>query len=221
LSIDPVIVVLTAAAIVIFWRLKSVLGQRTGHERPPIVPTAKPEAGAKIIELKPNIKSTEPIWQNYAEEGSDLAKGLEAVALAQKDFAVPDFLNGAKAAYELILSAFAKGEKTALKPLLAKPVMDSFSAAIDAHKAKGETKLFKFVGINSAKLTSATLDGKRAIIEVLFESEMINATLDSSGTTLAGETNAIVQTAETWTFERDISSQDPNWKLTATSDAAE
>jgi predicted lipid-binding transport protein (Tim44 family) len=221
LSVDPLLVVLTAAAVFIFWRLKSVLGQRTGLERPPLMPIATPDASSKVIDAKPNSKLAEPIWQGVAEEGSDLAKGIESIAEAQKDFNVSEFLNGAKSAYELILSAFAKGDKVALKPLLAKPVMDSFAAAIDSHKAKGETKFFRFVSVNSAKLESAILDGKRAIVEVLFESEMINATLDSSGATLAGESKAIVQSSETWTFERDITSRDPNWKLMATSDAPE
>jgi predicted lipid-binding transport protein (Tim44 family) len=221
LSVDPLIVALSAALVFIVWRFKSVLGQRTGLERPPLVPVAKPDPSAKIIELRPNPKPREPVWLGYAEEGSDLAKGLDSIAIAQPDFTVPDFMAGAKAAYELILSAFARGDKAVLKPLLAKPVMDSFSAAIDSQKTKGETKLFKFVGVNSAKLMSAMLDGKRAIIEVLFESEMINATLDSKGATLAGESNAIVKTAETWTFERDVTSRDPNWKLMATSDAPE
>lgn len=221
LSIDPLIVVLMAAAVIIFWRLKSVLGQRTGLERPPLVPIAHPDSTAKIIDLKPNPKPNTPIWQGYADEGSELAKGLEDIATAQKDFNLPEFLGGAKAAYELILSAFAKGDKPALKPLLAKPVMDSFAAAIDSHKSKGETKVFKFVGFNSTKLMSAVIDGKRAIIEVLFESEMINATLNSAGETSDGDTNAIVKSAETWTFERNIISSDPNWKLMATSDAPE
>ncbi len=221
LSIDPVIVVLTAAAVVIFWRLKSVLGQRTGLERPPLVPIAHPDSSAKIIELKPNSKPKVAIWQGFADEGSELAKGLENIAAVQKDFNPSEFLAGAKAAYELILSAFAKGDKPALKPLLAKSVMDSFATAIDHHKSKGETKVFKFVGFDKTDLRSAVIDGKRAIVEVMFESEMINATLNSAGETLDGDTNAIVKSAETWTFERNITSSDPNWKLMATNDALE
>jgi predicted lipid-binding transport protein (Tim44 family) len=221
LSVDPLIVVLTAVAVVIFWRLKSVLGQRTGLERPPVVPIAHPEPSAKVIDHKATPVPSQPVWQGYATEGSSLAFALEKIAGAQPDFTVPEFLKGAKVAYELVLTAFAKGDKATLKNLLNKQALDSFSAVIDQHKARGETKLFQFVGVNSAKLVAAKLEGNRASVEVLFSSQMINATLDKAGATIFGDGKTIVSADESWTFERDVTSRDPNWKLVATSDAAE
>jgi predicted lipid-binding transport protein (Tim44 family) len=220
-SVDPVIIVLAAVAAFIFWRLRSVLGQRTGFERPPIMPVVQPQPTAKIIDLKPNIRSETPIWKDYADEGSDVANGLDAIAKAQKDFTVPEFLSGAKSAYELISEYFAKGDKKNLKPLLTNTVMESFAAVIDEHKSKGETKIFKFVGVKLAKIIAARLNGNSAAIEILFDSEMITATLDKSGATIAGDATAIITNSETWTFERDVTSRDPNWKLAATSDAPE
>lgn len=221
MSVDPLIVVLTAAAVFIFWRLKSVLGQRTGLERPPLMPLLKPEDSGKVVELFAKEIPIQPIWQGYAAEGSSLAKGLEMIAAAQKDFNVPEFVAGAKSAYEMILSAFAKGDKIALKPLLTKAAFESFSTVIDQHKANGESKIFQFVGLKSSKLDTATLENNRAAIEVFFQGEIISATLDKSGSLIAGDTKSVVSTEETWTFERDVTSRDPNWKLVATRDAPE
>lgn len=221
MSFDPTNLVLIIAAIMVFWKLKSVLGQRTGFERPPSMSIATAEPSADVIDLKPNPTKVESIWKNYAEEGSVLAQGLEAIAMVQRDFSVPEFLSGAKSAYEMILSDFAKGDKLGLKPLLSSAVYDDFAAAIDRHKAAGETKFFKFVGLKSSRLLSASMIGKRAVLEVGFVSEMISATLDKNGSTIEGDTKAISDVSENWTFERDVSSRDPNWKLVATSDAPE
>lgn len=205
----------------VFWKLKSVLGQRTGLERPPAASMARPEPNSNVIDLKPSSPKNEPVWKDYAEDGSPLAQGLEAIANVQKDFKVSEFLSGAKSAYEMILSDFAKGDKQSLKPLLSAQVYESFVAVIDNHKASGETKLFQFVGLTSSKLLSATVNGNRAAIEILFKSEMINATLDKNGNPIAGDTKAITDVTESWTFERDVATKDPNWKLVATSDEVE
>jgi predicted lipid-binding transport protein (Tim44 family) len=221
LNIDPVLVVLTAAAVVIFWRLKSVLGQRTGLERPPYNSETPPKQSAQIIDLKATRLPDEPIWKGFAEAGSNLAQGLEQIAAAEKDFNPAHFIVGAKAAYEQIHTSFAKGDKPGLKPLLSKTVLENFSAAIDELKSRQETKIFQFVGLSNTKLVSASLIGKLAHVEVMFNSEMIMATLDKSGATLTGDAKAITEMTETWTFEKDVTSKDPNWKLSATTDAAD
>ena len=218
---DPTNLVLIIAAIMVFWKLKSVLGQRTGLERPPQMPVARPEPNSNIIDLKPNPQIIEPIWKDHAEAGSALALGLESITAVQKDFNASEFLSGAKSAYEMILSDFAKGDKQSLKPLLSTQVYESFVSEIDKLKANSQTKLFQFVGLKSSKLRSATTTGKRATIEVLFNSEIINATLDQNGNPISGDSNAITDVTESWTFERDVASRDPNWKLVATSDAVE
>jgi predicted lipid-binding transport protein (Tim44 family) len=224
LSFDPLNIILIAAAVVIFWRLKSVLGQRTGLERPPFVPTIKTPPDSRpdlrVVE-NPEILPPTAVWQGHADEGSNLAKGLEDIAKQQKDFSVTSFIAGAKYAHEMILEAFAKGDKATLKPLLAKPVFDNFAGAIDQVQKSGHSKVFQFVGIKSATLQSALLEGKRAIITIQFVSEMINATLDKDGATLDGDPKFIAEVTDTWTFERDVTSRDPNWKLVATGDAAE
>lgn len=212
---DPLNLILLVAALVIFWKLKTVLGQRTGLERPPIVAAVKPKPDLPVIE-NPEYIPPSPVWQGHAEEGSDLAIALEAISKLQKDFSVTSFVAGAKAAHEMILEAFSNGDKPTLKALLSKPVFENFAAVIDQNQKQAVTKIFKFVGAKSTTLQFASLDGNKASISVQFITEMINATIDKSGATIDGDEKAIREDTDRWTFERDLTSRDPNWKLTAT-----
>jgi predicted lipid-binding transport protein (Tim44 family) len=226
---DPLNLILLAAAAFVLWRLVGVLGQRTGHEGTGFDPMPKPtpvsakdqaneakdaevRAGALIDEEPPK-----PVWHGIATEGSALALGLEALVKAQPSFNVDDFMNGARIAYEMILEAYAKGDKQVLKPLLAREVMDEFSAAIDDRNAGGHTAFLQFVGIKSAKIEQVMITGKKAQIGVTFLAEMISATLDRNGNPTEGNTQEIRDITDRWTFERDISSRDPNWRLVDTS----
>jgi predicted lipid-binding transport protein (Tim44 family) len=220
LTFDPLNIILIAAAVLIFWRLKSVLGQRTGLERPPFVPPAKSPPDLRVVE-NPQIIPPSAVWQGIADDGSQLAKGLDAIANQQKDFNVTGFIAGAKSAYEMILEAFAKGDTASLKPLLAKPVYDSFAATIDESQKQKQSKVFQFVGMKSTTLKRATLENKRASITVQFVSEMISATLDKNGATVEGDAKTIAEVTDVWTFERDVTSRDPNWKLVSTDDPVE
>jgi predicted lipid-binding transport protein (Tim44 family) len=217
LSLDPLNIILIAAALIIFWKLKSVFGQRTGLERPPFVPAPKSQPDLRVIE-NPEYIPPSAVWQGHAEEGSPLAKGLEAIGKQQKDFDVTGFVAGAKNAHEMILEAFAKADKAALKPLLSKTVFDSFTMVIDEAKSKNQSKIFQYVGSKSAKIESASIEANRASVTVQFVSETISATLDKDGNTLDGDPKSVVETTDHWTFERDVTSSDPNWKLVATDD---
>jgi predicted lipid-binding transport protein (Tim44 family) len=212
---DPLNIILLAAAVIIFWKLKSVLGQRTGMERPPAVAPAKQQPDLRVIE-NPEYIPPSPVWQGHAEEGSELAKTLEAIGKQHRDFSVTSFIAGAKAAHEMILEAFAKGNKAELKTLLSKPVFESFAAVVDQNQKLGHSKVFQFVGALATSLETATLEGSKASISVKFVTEMINATLDKNGATIEGDAKAILEDTDLWTFERDLTSRDPNWILTAT-----
>jgi predicted lipid-binding transport protein (Tim44 family) len=223
-AMDPLNIILLAVAAIVAWRLWSVLGTRTGLEKPPIVlrpvpdqtkpttPDVQPDE--QVLDLEPQ----KPVWHGYAEAESALAKGLEAIAARSPGFTVPSFVSGASAAYEMVLEAFSNGQKPALKNLLSKEIYDSFASAIDARNAKGQTMKFQFVGVKSAKLTRAALNGNKAQVEVDFASEMISATVDKSGSVVDGDDKAIRVVTDLWTFERDVTSRDPNWKLIATDD---
>lgn len=229
-GMDPLNLILLAAAVIVLWRLRSVLGTRTGLERPPldvVKPEPKPVSRSTVEKLKtkpegPVIEAIPqaPIWEGFAKKGSEIAKGLEEIELKSPDFALAPFIQGANRAYEMILEAYAKPDKQKLKPLLAKEVFESFATAIDERTQNRQTMEFRFVGVKSTKLIGARLKGNRAQITLRFICEMISATNDANGKLVDGDDKAIREVSDSWTFERDLSARDPNWKLVATQDNA-
>lgn len=229
-AFDPLNLLLLAVAVVVFLRLRSVLGRRTGNERPPLDPTAnrKPEVQGNVITLPPRDPAgpksvaddapAPPVWQGYAAVDTPLAMGLDAIAASDAAFTPKEFIDGAKAAYEMIITAFAEGDKATLKNLLSKDVYEGFAGAIDARGQAGEKLESRFVGIEKALITAATLTGRRASISMDFISELISATRNQAGEVIDGDPQHVREIADTWTFERDTGSRDPNWKLAATED---
>ena len=229
-AFDPFNIILLAIAVVVILRLRSVLGTRTGHERryDPFSPSPGGDAEKRddnVIPLPGHEKEldrdeegeiAEPIWTGHAEPDTDLAKGLQAIADADREFDPTGFLDGAKIAYEMIVTAFAQSDKKTLKPLLTSDVYKGFAQVIDQRASDGETLDYRFVGINSAELSDAALDRRKASVTAKFVSEMISATRDAGGEVVDGDPSQIRQVTDVWTFERDISSRDPNWKLSAT-----
>lgn len=231
MSFDPLNILLLAVALVVFWRLRSVLGTRTGTEKPPFDlfgtkredATDRGGANARLPDAAPvpanDSGDRDPppaIWKGFAEEGTPLATTLEQMAETDASFTPRSFVDGAKLAYEMIIEAYAKGDKAALKNLLSKDVFDGFSRAIDMRVSQGQRVDSRFVGIDKAVIQQASLSGRRASITLEFVSELISATYDKAGQVVDGDPKEIRQVTDVWTFERDVSSRDPNWKLVAT-----
>jgi predicted lipid-binding transport protein (Tim44 family) len=168
----------------------------------------------------PAAAAMAPVWIGYAEEGSSLAEGIERIAAADREFTPASFLSGAKLAYEMVVTAFAQGDKPTLKNLLSREVYDGFAGAIDNREKAGEKLDSRFVGIDKADLVSAELTGRRALVTVKFVSELISATTNRAGDVIEGDPKQIREITDVWTFERDVGSRDPNWKLVATESPA-
>jgi predicted lipid-binding transport protein (Tim44 family) len=134
---------------------------------------------------------------------------------------VDHFIQGAKRAYEIIVVAFAQGERETLRPLLNDDVFAAFDAVITERKARQEKIEFTFVGFSDAKITAASLSGSAAGITVSFVAQFISVTSNAEGTVLQGDAKAVRSVTDIWTFERDIKSSDPNWRLVATSGEAD
>jgi len=233
---DPFNLFMLGVVLIVFWRLRSVLGSRTGHERPPFDPfsTRTPDdkanapAGAdgKVLRFPRQAEEEKPVgidrdppppvWYGYAPEGSPVAQGLLKISEADPSFTPKSFLEGAKIAYEMTVEAFASGDKAALKPLLSRDVLDSFSGAIDQRNSEGQKIEQRFVGIDKAELGAVTLKGKKAHVTVKFVSEIISATYGRDGAIIDGDPKQIREISDVWTFERDVSSADPNWKIIST-----
>lgn len=220
-------------AVVIFLRLRNVLGRRTGQERPPFDPyaAADPKAnGAKegdqdtVVPLpRPrdaadpgSMAGAEERLKDFAPKGSPLAKGLMAILKSDPSFDPKEFLEGAKAAYEMIVMAFAGGDKQTLQQLLGKDVYDGFTGAIDERQERGEEVESSFVGIEKADILEADVKRKAAQITVKFVSKLITATMDKDGKVIDGNPKKVREVTDIWTFARDLSSRDPNWRLVAT-----
>jgi len=235
--LDLYTIIFLALAVFIFARLRSVLGQRTGRERPPYDPyatndAAKPMAGPeKVISLpnaagdKTNVRKKETDepredrWAGIAEPGTPVAAGLDAIAAVQAGFDVGHFLSGAKAAYEMIVVAFAEGDRKTLKNLLAKEVFDGFASTIAERETRGETLESRLVSIAKTDITTAELKANTAQITVRFVSQLVSITRNRAGDVIDGSESGLTDVTDIWTFARDVGAKDPNWKLIATESA--
>lgn len=216
------IIFFAAVAVFIAVRLRSVLGRRTGHERhrpPRIQPQPAPaggEASDKVVPLPDRRRTAAEEAPIAAEAGPALKDGLTRIRLADPSFDLDAFLQGAKAAFAMIVEAFAKGDKATLEPLLAPPVFASFAAAIDERQRQGRTLETELVALRGAEIVGAALEGRSARVTVRFTSEQINCTRDTSGAVVEGDPSTVETVIDVWTFQRDVTSRDPNWILVET-----
>ena len=234
---DPLNLLLMGLAVFILFRLRSVLGKRTGNERPPFDPYSKPEQpkdqanGQDNVIPLPNQTTQQPetmeeptpvgdvVIDKVAPEGSALNSALKQILSVDRSFEPEPFLQGARAAYEMVVMAFADGDKRALKNLLSRDVYEGFVAAIDDREKRGETIESTFVGIDKAEIVEAALKGTTAQVTVKIHSQLISATRDKAGEVVDGDPAKVTEVVDIWTFARDTSSRDPNWKLVATESA--
>jgi predicted lipid-binding transport protein (Tim44 family) len=151
-----------------------------------------------------------------AEPGSPAAAGLDSIIAADKNFDVKHFLAGARAAYEMIVAAYAQGDRRTLKGLLSREVCEGFEGAIREREARGETVESRFVSIENADIAGADLRGRIAHITVRLVSQIVSVTRDRSGAVIEVSPDKVADVTDVWTFARDLSSRDPNWKLVAT-----
>lgn len=214
------------AAIVIFFQLRNVLGRRTGNERQPFDPyTAARTEGSpaeNVVSLprrKGSGEADNPAHaaiDAVAKPGSELNKGLRAINEADPSFEPKSFADGAKMAYEMIVMAYADGDRRTLKNLLSREVYDGFVAAISDRESRSEKIQSSFVGIDKADIVNAEMKGSEAHVTLRIVSELISATRNAGGEVIDGDPETVAEVKDVWTFARDTRSRDPNWKLVAT-----
>lgn len=231
MEIDLFTLLPLAVAAFVFWKLRSVLGTRTGHERPPLETYTEIETPDKNAENNDNVvtlpgahrrrsdEETSPVEEaikKIAGKSKSLKQGLTAISSRDQSFDPEQFIGGAKMAYEMIVTGFADGDKRTLKGLLSKEVYDNFASVIDSRTKRGEKIQSSFVGIEKADIKSAELINDEAQISVKFVSQMISATLDENDDVIEGDMEEVAEITDVWTFARATKSNDPNWKLVAT-----
>jgi predicted lipid-binding transport protein (Tim44 family) len=211
-----VIVILALVALFIGLRLYSVLGERTGHEQQPILRPADSDPRVGQPPAQPAPPSTAPT------ESADLAylplagPGVRAILAADPAFDVARFLDGAKAAYRMVLEAFWKGDLASVRGHVDDHVFETFSAAVEQRSKDGLKLDNRLIGVDQAVISEATLERGVAIVTVRFEADIAAVTRNSTGEVVAGSLSDAVQTRDLWTFRRDIASRDPNWLLIET-----
>jgi len=199
------LIIFAGLAVVVLYQLYSVLGRRVGRQ-PEDQPAA--QVGAPALGARPPVLDT-------LDEGVELT-GLAAVKAKDPAFDMNRFLDGAKGAYEMIVKAFAEGDRATLKNLLAPSVLSSFEGAIDAREKEGRTETVEFFHAPRADLEKAEVSqGDLAQITVRFLAEFRSRTKGPEGEGVDDR-----RTAELWTFERRLKNRDPNWTLVHV-DAAE
>lgn len=210
-----VIVILALVAVFIGLRLYSVLGERTGHEQQPILKPADPaHVGPQVSQ--PSPPPSAPVESGDMAFVPTAGPGVRAILAADPTFDVAKFLEGAKAAYRLILESFWKGDLEPSRSHVDDHVHDTFAAAVEQRQKEGLTLDNRLVNIDQAVISEASAERGVAIVTVRFEADIAAVTRNAQGEVVAGSLSDAVQTRDLWTFRRDTSSRDPNWVLIET-----
>jgi predicted lipid-binding transport protein (Tim44 family) len=212
------IVLLAMIALFVGLRLYAVLGQRTGHEQRPVTrPEATPGLEPASAPVEGNATTTEPT--GYAFEQT-AAAGVRSIIAADPDFDVARFLEGAQAAYRMVLEAFWKGDREELTHLASADVVAAFDSAIREREAAGHKLDNRLVAIERAIIDDARLNGRTAEIDVRFDAFVAAVTRNADGELVAGSLSDAVPTHDIWTFQRQLGSANMNWLLIETDEAA-
>jgi len=213
---DIILFAMVAGFLVL--RLRSVLGRRTGNERrrdlfPRRAAPASSDNVAALVE--PEQRTTRP--PDDGPSADAIAEGLSRVRRTDPSFDPSHFIEGARTAFEMIIAAFARGDKAALRPLLSDEVFRQFAAAIDERVAAEETLETRIVKLDTVDVVEAELVGPMAQLTLKLVSHQINVTRAMDGSIVDGDPDHPVEKTDYWTFARDTRSADPNWVLIATS----
>lgn len=213
------IILLAMVFLFVGLRLWSVLGRRTGHEQPIAKPVDGQSPPVSVARHAPDV-ALSPTASAESSLSPRAADGIRAISEADPHFDADRFLEGAQAAYRMILEAFWRGDREELGRLADEGVRDAFVQAIADREAAGETLDNRLVSIERAAIEDARLDGQMASITIRFDADIAAVTRDRDGNVIAGSTSDAVPTHDVWTFSRHVRADDPNWVLIETDEAA-
>jgi predicted lipid-binding transport protein (Tim44 family) len=217
------IVILAMVAAFLGLRLYSVLGKRTGHEQEHTPRSIEPRANERrpLDDAKPHIPDIVPAPAGTPEMvyDSSAEAGMREILAADRNFDVGRFVEGARAAYGMVLEAFWKGDKEELRLLCDDDVYESFVEVIDAREKRGEVLENQLVRIDNARISEAEYRRPVASITVQFDADIASVVRDKKGELIGGSLSDAAETHDVWTFSRDLSSANPNWLLDETDEA--
>lgn len=213
------LLVLAGIAVFLILRLRSVLGTRDGFEKPTAPLPGKEDSRRRgrpefdVIEGGPDRDITD-----HVADGSDAAKSLAAMKMAEPGFHVSEFLQGARQAYEMILMAFESGDIDNVRTFLAPEVAEAFDSVIAQRRAEGLVIDANIVGVREVTLADASYDrdSGEGDVTIRFVGELTSVVKNAEGEVVEGNPNDIKRQRDLWTFSRIMGANDPNWVLVAT-----
>ena len=209
------IILFACIAAFLVYRLGSVLGKRTGHERSPgdIFGRRTDGGNDNVIALPDRARAN---GGDESDGPTSVAAGVTQIKVADPSFDEDQFVQGASTAFELVVKAFAAGDGKTLRSLLSDQVYENFAKEIRAREIANYSHETTLVSITSADIIEANMEGRGAFITIRFISDQVNATRDSAGEMVEGDSEVVAEVTDLWTFARDTRSADPNWTLVAT-----
>ncbi len=214
------IIIFAAIAAFFVLKLRSKLGQRTGHQRRPpdqLARQAAEDDGETVIRLPDAESERADTADDFSDvDDSRLQAGLTEIKLADPSFTRQGFLEGARAAFEMIIGAYAAGDTDTLRPLLAGDVYDPLERAAREREDEEHTLETVLVSIDGSEIIEAGVQRRAASVTVRFVTHQINITRDAEGKIIDGDPHEAIEVVDIWTFERDTRARDPNWTLVAT-----
>lgn len=209
------IIILLAVVITIFFKLKNVLGTRP-EETTKITPLSE-ESAAKIFDIiMQENKQNGSILTTPKEEEKNLSP-LEEELRKLPSFNKDNFINGARRAFEIIVTAFAKADIETLQSLVSPKLAKKFEEILQQRKQNGITAETDFIGFVSTDIKDLKITKNNiAKIVVQFISEQVNLLKDKNDKIIEGDENFVQSITDVWTFERNLNSTNPNWLLIST-----
>ena len=199
------IIIFAVIAVLLVLRLRSVLGQRTGYED-------SKRAKETSDSFEDNPVQLHPRQNNSINDGH----GIEALKRADRSFSEPQFMDGAQMAFGMILTAYAEGDLAQLKRLLGYDLLQSFTQSIQQRARDKETLVINLEKIKQASIIDAKVFDNVASVTVEFRSVQTRTITDDDGNVIDDEDTGTLDLVDVWTFERDLTLDDPNWKLAET-----
>jgi len=230
MTVYDVLIIAGIAAFLVY-RLYNVLGTRHGEERERQNPFNGEKRGlqdAPVVPLVPQSQQTviplaglDQLVDGKANENGRIAEGLSDIAAADRNFQIVSFMQGARAAFEMVVMAYSRGDLETLRSLLSPKLYSDFEAGVKAREAAGHVSELTIHRMKAARIVEAHLGGTMAYVTVDFDVEETSVTRDAAGNIVDGDPDKIFSVEDVWTFTRDVRATDPNWILIETRAAEE